>query len=932
MKFNYKLHRLCGSSYGTPNATNSKTSSGAGGNVIYTSCGNILLSPVSNRVQVLDLLTHASRTLTVEARSNIRILALSPDDRLLLIIDSENYALLVNFHRSVILHRFKFHGGASVKQCIFSPCGKYFGVTAGRRVDIWHTPGLRREFAPFVLHRSLGGFGDAVLSIDWSQDSSILTASSRDGTCKVWTVHSISDKFVPMTLSGHKSAVIGVHIDRGSNATLQDNGRRLRRAYTVSADGAVVTWTCQYPDEEKEEQQQMIQTQISSQSSTNLLRDASDAAVDFFGGHGAALALDTNLKKTIHSNKNKRAHDEIKSQAEHLPGATWKPTSRHYFHQDSLVTCSAYSSSQNLLTVGFASGLFALYELPSMANVHTLSISNRSIRSIAVNNTGEWLAFGCPSSQQLLVWEWRSETYIIKQKGHAYGMTCMAYSPDGIVIATGGEDGSLKLWNVQSGFCYCTLSSHNASITQITFAKPSVVITSSLDGTVRAHDLHRYRNFRTYTAPTPVQFVSLAVDPAGEVVVAGTADPFRIYTWNITTAKLLDVLSGHNGPISSLVFHPLRGTLVSASWDGTAKVWDLYKSAGDEPETLKHSKDVVCCAIRPDGVQMVTGTIGGTLSIWNLEESRLLGEIDGRKDISGGRKVNDRMTSDNNAASRYFTSVCYSADGSCILAGGNSKFVCIYEISQKILLKKFQVSFNRSLDGVLDELNSKDLGEGGPINRTEGSDDEVHFATHLPGAKRADDGMRKSRVEVQTAQVAFSSTGREWAAVSNEGLHVYSLDDDMVFDPISLTEAITPGAVQMKLNSGDHAIALLMSLHLNEYALVNQVIEETPYASISHVVKSIGPQHLENLMQFISKSMIKSPHVEFYMQWCLELLKGHGIHMEKHRGKYMRAFRAMHRSVQIQHDELKLMCDQNRYTLDFMASQSKLIPEGNDNE
>jgi len=290
------------------------------------------------------------------------------------------------------------------------------------------------------------------------------------------------------------------------------------------------------------------------------------------------------------------------------------------------------------------------------------------------------------------------------------------------------------------------------------------------------------------------------------------------------------------------------------------------------------------------------------------------------------------MTSDNNAASRYFTSVCYSADGSCILAGGNSKFVCIYEISQKILLKKFQVSFNRSLDGVLDELNSKDLGEGGPINRTEDSDDEVHFATHLPGAKRADDGMRKSRVEVQTAQVAFSSTGREWAAVSNEGLHVYSLDDDMVFDPISLTEAITPGAVQMKLNSGDHAIALLMSLHLNEYALVNQVIEETPYASISHVVKSIGPQHLENLMQFISKSMIKSPHVEFYMQWCLELLKGHGIHMEKHRGKYMRAFRAMHRSVQIQHDELKLMCDQNRYTLDFMASQSKLIPEGNDNE
>ena len=45
----------------------------------------------------------------------------------------------------------------------------------------------------------------------------------------------------------------------------------------------------------------------------------------------------------------------------------------------------------------------------------------------------------------------------------------------------------------------------------------SVVVTASLDGTVRAFDLVRYRNFRSMTSPHPVQFVSLAVDPAGEV-------------------------------------------------------------------------------------------------------------------------------------------------------------------------------------------------------------------------------------------------------------------------------------------------------------------------------------------------------------------------------------------------------------------------------
>lgn len=43
----------------------------------------------------------------------------------------------------------------------------------------------------------------------------------------------------------------------------------------------------------------------------------------------------------------------------------------------------------------------------------------------------------------------------------------------------------------------------------------SQVVTASLDGTVRAYDLVRYRNFRTMTTPTPVQFLSLAVDASG---------------------------------------------------------------------------------------------------------------------------------------------------------------------------------------------------------------------------------------------------------------------------------------------------------------------------------------------------------------------------------------------------------------------------------
>mmetsp|Transcript_5199 Transcript_5199/g.7329 ORF Transcript_5199/g.7329 Transcript_5199/m.7329 type:complete len:946 (+) Transcript_5199:168-3005(+) len=940
MKFNFKLRRLCGAYYGSPTSTESK--SGSGANLVYTSDGNTLLSAVSNRVQMLDLQTHTVRTLPIEARSNIRCMALSPDDCLLVTVDVQNYAMLVNVRRGVVLHRFRFSKG-KVRQVLFSPCGQYMAVTVGKHVQVWNSlKNRKREFAPLVLHRTYTGLTDDVVALHWSTDSSIICAASRDGTARIWTLHT-TKHYEPVTLSGHKSALVGIflstNVAQGANegdtfhglpllpqnttVTTSDNenSNRIRSCFTVSIDGALVTWECNPGSVHEEEMSP-------SPSSTAPDDDHfGDDAVSFFTG-GDTLSSG-NRKRSFHElSSSSSPFSSSKSQAHKLVHATWSVKARHYFHQEgATVTSTDYCEKERLLVVGFSSGLFGLYEMPSVSNIHTLSVgSDQIIRTSVLNKTGEWLAIGCPTSQQLLVWEWRSETYILKQRGHAYGMRCMAYSPDGIVVCSGGEDGKLKLWNATSGFCYVTLEqSHTAPVTAVAFANSSVVLSASLDGTVKAHDLHRYRTFKTLTTPTPTQFLSLAVDPSGEVVTAGTIDPFHIYVWNLQTGKLMDILTGHTGPVCGLAFQSTGGTLASASWDGTVKFWDLYK--GNVPtESVQHTSDVVCVAFRPDGKEICTGTIGGLLSFWDVEDARLKFEIDGRRDIAGGRKMNDRMTADNNASSRYFTSVCYSADGSCVLAGGNSKYVCIYEISQQILLKKFQVTFNRSLDGVLDELNSKNLGEGGPIDDHADSGDETTYnALTLPGAKRGDDGSRKSRVEVLTTQVAFSSTGREWATVSGEGLHVYSLDDDMIFDPIALTEDITPATIDAKLSAGEYGIALKMAIHLNESELVQEVLEGTPYGSIPHVVRTIGPEQLERLLQFVSKSMADSPHVEFYLQWCLTLLQTHGTYMEKHRGTFMRAFRAMHKNVQSRHDELKTICDENKYTLAFVKDQAQLL-------
>ena len=73
------------------------------------------------------------------------------------------------------------------------------------------------------------------------------------------------------------------------------------------------------------------------------------------------------------------------------------------------------------------------------------------------------------------------------------------------------------------------------------------------------------------------------------------------------------------------------------------------------------------------------------------------GSIEGRRDIAGGRLSTDRRAAGNLSSGASFTSLAFSADGSFLLAGGASNFVCLYDASERVLLARFQVSLAQSL-------------------------------------------------------------------------------------------------------------------------------------------------------------------------------------------------------------------------------------------
>ena len=504
----------------------------------------------------------------------------------------------------------------------------------------------------------------------------------------------------------------------------------------------------------------------------------------------------------------------------------------------------------------------------------------------------------------------------------------VAYSPDGQLLATGGDDGKVKLWNTSSGFCTVTFTEHVGSITGLVFASSGMaVLSSSLDGTVRAYDLMRYRNFRTFTSPNPTQFSSLALDPSGELVCAGCVDTFEVCVWSMKTGKLLEMLSGHVGPVSGLVFNPTRALLASSSWDNTVRLWDVFEKKHTR-DTLELGSDVVTLAFRPDGRELVSSSLNGNLTTWDVTgPAKQLATIEGRKDLQGGRKVADRMTAKHSDASKCFTSVCYSADGSCLLAGGNTKYVCIYELGQQVLLNRFCISENRSMDGTLSMLNSKDMTEAGPlalIDDDSDSDSEDRRDSYLPGVARGDHSSRKAMPEVRTKAVQFSPTGRSFAAASTVGLLVYSLDDSMVFDPFDLDMDINPDTVRQAAAKREFTKALVMAFRLSEEDIEHEVIEAVPHQDVELVATSIPAVYLLKLLTVLSVKLEKSPHLEYYLQWSRHVLNSHGRYLRENSSKFASVMRSLHRSLSRQHDGIGKLCEENRYALHFLTSAAKL--------
>ena len=153
--------------------------------------------------------------------------------------------------------------------------------------------------------------------------------------------------------------------------------------------------------------------------------------------------------------------------------------------------------------------------------------------------------------------------------------------------------------------------------------------------------------------------------------------------------------------------------------------------------------------------------------------------------------------------------------------------------------------------------------------------------------------------------------------MTTEGLLIWRLDEDLIFDPIALTEDVTPIAVSNCFTRGQYGQALIMAMLLNETPLIAMVVDGTPNGSVNLVARSITRNHYVRFLQFLAEKIADTPHIEFYLNWLSAFAKVHGRRVEQGGAKYIHAIKSAMKAVKGREQELKNCLNDNVHTLEW---------------
>lgn len=202
--------------------------------------------------------------------------------------------------------------------------------------------------------------------------------------------------------------------------------------------------------------------------------------------------------------------------------------------------------------------------------------------------------------------------------GHTEAVLAAAVSPDGRIIASGGRDNVIRLWDIQEERSRAVWSGHSNWVLSLSFSHDGTRLASgSQDGTIRIWDVATGTT-RGILEGHQSPIYGLAFDRRDRLLVSGGEDR-TVRLWDLATYSSTASWSGHNGWIRSVAIHPYEPVVASASHDKTVCLWNL--DSGQKKSILYGHKDAVfSVAFSPDGMMLASASHDQTIRLWDYDK------------------------------------------------------------------------------------------------------------------------------------------------------------------------------------------------------------------------------------------------------------------------------------------------------------------------
>lgn len=290
---------------------------------------------------------------------------------------------------------------------------------------------------------------------------------------------------------------------------------------------------------------------------------------------------------------------------------------------------------------------------------HLLTLQGHSnwVCSVAFSYDGQLLASG-GADRTLIVWQVSTGQRLQTLEGHGNWVMSVAFSPDGQLLASGSADRTVKIWRVSTGDCLQTLEDHSHGVWSIAFRpQGDRLISGSADGSVKVWDISAGQCQHTLLGHQHM-VSSVAFSPQGDYLASGSADQ-TIRIWDSRTGLCRRTLTGHRNWVWSVAFSSQGDYLASGSSDQTVRIWDV-ESGQCQRTLMGHGNWVWTVAFSPQDKYLASGSEDRTMRLWDLHAGQCIKALQG--------------------SSNWVWSVAFSPQGDMLASGHGDRQVHLWEV------------------------------------------------------------------------------------------------------------------------------------------------------------------------------------------------------------------------------------------------------------